>query len=153
MAPRDWLAPVSSDRPPSTPISRARRAYVPNTLSCSLHIARGVSDACMQRRTLSHRCTGIVRQGVRATEPCNELPLPLPPSILHHRRRLLPLPPSPKKLAESLGAGTKVGASCGGRFSPSRGRGKDGRWYMYIILLYRERLCARAREEDAGKGW
>ena len=80
-----WRLAIGSHLSPRTallqPRSRARRAYVPNTLSCSLHIVRGGSDACMQRRTPSHRCTGIVRQGVRATEPCNE---PLPPSAPHH---------------------------------------------------------------------
>lgn len=63
---------------------------------------------------------------------------------------LLPLPLSPKKLAESLGAGTKWGrvAAEGSLRHAGEERTDDGIYYTFV-----QRNCARAREERAGKGW
>jgi len=61
---------------------------------------------------------------------------------------LLPLPPPPKKLVESLGAGTKWGraAAEGSLRHAGEERTDDGIYYTFV-------QSARAREEDAGKGW
>lgn len=63
---------------------------------------------------------------------------------------LLPLPPPSKKLVESLGAGTKWGraAAEGSLRHAGEERTDDGIYYTFV-----QRDCARAREEDAGKGW
>lgn len=157
MAPCDWLAPVSSDRPPSTPIARARRAYVHNTLSCSLHIVRGVSGACMQRRTPSHRCTAgkvfVLRSRVmnHHYHRQHRTTIGITVAVAVAAAALLPLLPPPKKLAESLAAGTKWGrvAAEGSLRHAGEERTDD---MVYIILLYRETVHAR-EGGGAGKGW